>query len=79
MTQNDVLSQSDKPQEEEKKLSLEEELEQRFGNLNEMTDTEIRFEEFLAQVNFKRSVEIEGYSETKIDLTFVPYKQTSIE
>ena len=43
-----------------------------------MTDTEIKFEEFLAQVNFKRSVEIEGYSETKIDLTFVPYKQTDI-
>lgn len=63
------------PVEEEKKpLTKEEELQARFGNLNEMTDEEMRFEEFLAQVNFKRSTDIEGYSETKIELTFTPYK-----
>lgn len=36
-------------------------------------------EEFLAQVNFKRTTEIDGYSEAKIDLTFTPYKQTDVE
>lgn len=39
-----------------------------------MTPEEEVLEEFLAQVNFKRTTEIEGYSETKIDLTFTPYK-----
>jgi len=32
------------------------------------------FEEFLAQVQFKRTNEIEGYASTKISFTFVPYK-----
>lgn len=32
------------------------------------------FEEFLAQVQFKRTTEIEGYSSTKVTFTFVPYK-----
>lgn len=36
-------------------------------------------EEFLAQVQFKRSTEIEGYSSTKIQFTFVPYKLTSVK
>jgi hypothetical protein len=48
---------------------------QRVGNLSEQ---EINFEEFLAQVQFKRTVEIEGYSELKFAFTFVPYKLTSI-
>jgi hypothetical protein len=32
------------------------------------------FKEFLAQVQFKRSSDIEGYSFVKIPLTFVPFK-----
>jgi len=32
------------------------------------------FEEFLAQVQFKRTNDIDGYSTTKISFTFVPYK-----
>jgi len=40
---------------------------------------EIEFEEFLAQVQFKRSAEIEGYSELKLQLSFVPYKLTKVE
>lgn len=37
-----------------------------------------RFEEFLAQVQFKRTIEIEGYSEIKVAFTFVPYKLTQV-
>ena len=44
-----------------------------------MTPEEIAFEEFLAQVSFKRTAFIEGYSELKIQLTFVPYKLTEID
>jgi hypothetical protein len=40
---------------------------------------EIQFEEFLAQVSFKRTTNIEGYSEIKIQLVFVPYKLTTID
>lgn len=36
-------------------------------------------EEFLAQVSFKRTAEIEGYSSTKIQFTFVPYKMNTVE
>jgi hypothetical protein len=36
-------------------------------------------EEFLAQVQFKRTAEIEGYSSTKISFTFVPYKLNKID
>lgn len=43
-----------------------------------MTPDEIAFEEFLAQVNFKRANDIEGYSEMKIQFTFIPYKLTEI-
>lgn len=32
------------------------------------------FEEFLAQVQFKRTNEIDGYSTLKVSFTFVPYK-----
>jgi hypothetical protein len=33
----------------------------------------------LAQVQFKRTTEIEGYSHTKIQFTFLPYKLGSIQ
>ena len=36
------------------------------------------FEEFLAQVQFKRTTEIDGYSSTKLSFTYVPYKLGSI-
>jgi hypothetical protein len=36
------------------------------------------FEEFLAQVSFKRTTEIDGYSSTKIQFTFIPMKLTQI-
>lgn len=39
---------------------------------------QIEFEEFLAQVQFKRSTTIQGYNSTQISFTFVPYKLTSI-
>ena len=44
-----------------------------------LTAEEIEFEEFLAQVSFKRTTEIEGYSEAKIQLVFVPYKLTTVQ
>ncbi len=44
----------------------------------EKSDNEI-LDEFLAQVQFKRTAEIEGYSSTKIQFTFVPYKLNKIE
>jgi hypothetical protein len=44
-----------------------------------MSPDEITFEEFLAQVQFKRTTEIEGYSELKIPFTFIPYKLTEID
>lgn len=40
---------------------------------------ELIFEEFVATVSFKRSTEIDGYSNTKIQFTFVPLKLGSIE
>ena len=43
-----------------------------------LSPEELVFEEFLAQVSFKRMTEIDGYSEAKIQLTFVPYKLTSV-
>jgi hypothetical protein len=36
------------------------------------------FEEFLAQVSFKRTNEIGPYSQTRIDFTFVPFKLGNI-
>jgi hypothetical protein len=39
----------------------------------------IAFDEFLAQVSFKRTTEINGYSSTRIQFTFVPYKLTEID
>ena len=36
------------------------------------------FEEFLAQVSFKRTTEINGYSSTKIQFTFIPMKLTEV-
>jgi hypothetical protein len=36
----------------------------------------IMFDEFLAQVSFKRTTEIQGYSSTRIQFTFIPYKLT---
>ena len=44
-----------------------------------MTPEEVFFEEFLAQVSFKRQANIEGYSELKIQMSFVPYKLTEID
>lgn len=46
--------------------------------VSKISEQEISFEEFLAQVQFKRTVEIDGYSELKFSFTFVPYKLTSI-
>ena len=40
---------------------------------------EIVFNEFIATVSFKRITEIEGYSNTKIQFTFVPTKLTEID
>jgi hypothetical protein len=40
---------------------------------------EVVFEEFVATVSFKRTTEIDGYSNTKIQFTFVPLKLGSIE
>lgn len=56
-----------------------EELEAQFSKLAALTPQEIAFEEFLAQVSFKRSAFIEGYSELKLQLTFVPYKLTEVD
>lgn len=36
------------------------------------------FEEFIAQVSFKRTTEIDGYTSTKIQFTFIPYKMTQL-
>ena len=44
-----------------------------------MTPEEISFEEFLAQVSFKRTAFIEGYSELKLQITFIPYKLTAVD
>lgn len=41
--------------------------------------SEIVFNEFVATVSFKRMTEIEGYSNTKIQFTFVPTKLTQID
>ena len=38
----------------------------------------IEFDEFLAQVSFKRTTEIKGYSSTRIQFTFEPFKLTEI-
>lgn len=40
---------------------------------------EIVFHEFCATVSFKRTTEIDGYSNTKIQFTFVPTKLTEID
>jgi hypothetical protein len=39
---------------------------------------EVVFNEFLATVSFKRTSEIEGYSNMKIQFTFVPIKLTEV-
>lgn len=39
----------------------------------------IELEEFLAQVSFKRTSDINGYSECKIPFTFIPCKLTEIQ
>lgn len=59
---------------ESKKEDSVDELEAQFAGVAQLSPEEEVFEEFLAQVNFKRTTEIEGYSETKIDLTFTPFK-----
>ena len=64
---------------EEAARKEEEELEAQFSKLAALTPQAIAFEEFLAQVSFKRSAFIEGYSELKLQLTFVPYKLTEID
>jgi len=52
---------------------------EQFAKLASLTPEEIEFEEFLAQVSFKRTTEINGYSEIKIQLAFIPYKLTKIQ
>lgn len=47
------------------------------GSLVEPSYAEV-FDEFLAQVSFKRTTEIGGYSSTRIQFTFVPFKLTTI-
>jgi hypothetical protein len=47
------------------------------SELVERTET-IVFNEFLATVSFKRTSEIEGYSNMKIQFTFLPIKLTEI-
>ena len=42
-----------------------------------LSETDI-FEEFLAQVSFKRTTEINGYSSTKIQFTFIPMKLNDV-
>lgn len=64
---------------ESKQDKMDDDFEAQFGNLAQLSPEEEVLEEFLAQVNFKRTTEIDGYSETKIDLTFTPYKQTEVE
>ena len=56
-----------------------EELEAQFSKLATLSPEEVAFEEFLAQVSLQRTAFIEGYSELKIQLTFVPYKLTDID
>jgi len=43
-----------------------------------LTEAEI-FDEFIAQVSFKRTTQIEGYSQTRIQFTYIPYKLSDIE
>jgi len=52
---------------------------EQFARLASLTAEEIEFEEFLAQVSFKRTTDINGYSECKIQLVFIPYKLTKIQ
>lgn len=52
--------------EEEAKRKEREELEAQFSKLASLTPEEVAFEEFLAQVTFKKTALIEGYSELKI-------------
>lgn len=39
---------------------------------------QVEFDEFIAQVSFKRTTEIDGYSSTRIQFTFEPFKLTTI-
>ena len=71
------------PEEEEAEEEInrggEEDILDKFAAVASLTDEEIEFEEFLAQVSFKRTTDIEGYSEVKIEMTFIPYKLTEVE
>lgn len=49
-----------------------------YESLIPQTDQDF-FEEFLAQVSFKRTTEIQGYTSTKIQFTFIPFKLTQVE
>jgi hypothetical protein len=50
------------------------------SSVYERRDPEVvAFDEFLAQVSFKRTTEINGYSSTRIQFTFIPYKLTEID
>ena len=64
---------------QETEINERDDLEAQFGSIASLTMEEIQFEEFLAQVSFKRTTNIEGYSEIKIQLVFVPYKLTTID
>ena len=48
-------------------------------NMIEVTVTDqLILDEFLATVSFKRTTDIEGYSSTKIQFTFIPIKLTTV-
>lgn len=64
-------------QENKEPIVEKDQLEENYAKIASLTPQEVEFEEFLAQVQFKRTAEIEAYSETKIQLTFIPYKLTS--
>jgi hypothetical protein len=50
-----------------------------FSDVAKMESSEIEMEEFLAQVQFKRTHSIEGYGNLTIEFTFVPYKLTEVD
>lgn len=67
------------PAEEEEEPEIVDPSLKKYEYISQLTPEEIEFEEFLAQVSFKKATEIEGYSEIKIEMRFIPYKLTNIE
>jgi hypothetical protein len=72
-------TRADVEHKDEDELNERDPFDEKFAHIANLQEEEIIFEEFLAQVSFKRSTVIEGYSDIKIQFTFVPYKLTSIE